>query len=616
LRLRAALFLILATPAALAAQRSVDYQISFANHHQHEARVIVTFRGVPKGSALVARMSRSSPGRYAPSNFAKNVYDVTASDGRGRALRIGHPDSHAWSVMGHDGTVKIGYTVWGDRTDGTYLSIDHSHAHLNMPATFMFADGMENAPITLTIHQPERWKIATQLAPTAQSNVFTAPNMQWFLDSPTEVGPITMRTWTRSHGGKTSTYRISLHHLGTEGAVDSLTDMVKKIVDEEIALWGAPAPYDYGTYTFLIDYLPWANGDGMEHRNSTVITSRNGIDDDARRRAKLGTISHEFFHSWNMERLRSRGIEPFNFTNEDMSDDLWFGEGFTNYFDPLIIRRAGLTTNEQWIAEFGPEIVGTIESPARLHGSPIDMSRGAVFFDGSAFPDPVNRQNVFLSYYTWGSVVAAGLDLTLRTRFNKTLDDYMRLMWNDFGKYQSKSLAPTRPYTTKDLEAELAKFTGSAAFAREFFTRYIEGREVPDFARLLEPGGFRLVTDSVEKPYLGASLEDDSSGVFVNWSQQGGSAYGAGIANGDIIVSINGERTMTVDALNAALARRKPGEVVQVGIIQHRVRKTIPMTIRGRRAMKIVTYESIGVPVTPEIARFRESWLGSKVVRQ
>jgi pectate lyase len=219
------------------------------------------------------------------------------------------------------------------------------------------------------------------------------------------------------------------------------------------------------------------------------------------------------------------------------------------------------------------------------------MSRGAVFFDGSAFPDPVNRQNIFLSYYTWGSVVAAGLDLTLRTRFNKTLDDYMRLLWNDFGKYQSAQFAPTRPYTRKDLEAELAKFTGSTSFARDFFARYIEGREVPDFARLLEPGGFRLVTDSVEKPYLGASLEDDSSGVWVNWSQQGGSLYDAGIANSDVIISLNGERTMTVDALNAALARRKPGEVVQVGVIQQRVQKTIPMTLRGRRSMRIVTYD-------------------------
>ncbi|HEX6573421.1 MAG TPA: PDZ domain-containing protein, partial [Gemmatimonadaceae bacterium] len=517
---------------------------------------------------------------------------------------------------GHDGTVRIGYTVWGDRIDGTYLSIDHSHAHLNMPATFMFARGMEEAPITLTIHQPTGWKIATQLAPTARANVFTAPNMQYFLDSPIQVGPLMTRTWTRNVGGRTSTYRMSLHHLGTESEADSLASMVRRIVDEEIGLWGEPAQYDYGTYTFLMDYLPWAGGDGMEHRNSTVITSRNPINTAEQRRGKLGTISHEFFHSWNMERLRSKGVEPFNFADEDMSNDLWFGEGFTNYFGPLIIRRAGFTTNEDWARSFGGEIVGTIQSPARNHGSPINMSQGAVFFDGSSFPDPVNRQNVFLSYYTWGSIVAAGLDLTLRSRFNKTLDDYMRLMWKDFGSHQSKALAPTRPYTTTDLRNTLARFTGDSAFARDFFDRYVYGRDVPDFARLLEFGGFRLQVDSVEKPYLGAALDDDSTGVFINFSVEGGSAYDAGIVNGDIIYSFDGAPVRNSDALNDALSRRKAGDVVQVGVIQQEVRKTIPMKIRGRKSMKVVTYESAGIPVTPEITRFRESWFGSRAITQ
>jgi len=613
LKFSAVLILVSLTfPRALDAQRTVEYDISFPNFHQHEARVVATFRGLKPGSALEARMSRSSPGRYALSSFAKNVYDMTASNGRNRPLALDRVDSHGWRVRGHDGTVRITYTVWGDRIDGTYLSVDHSHAHLNMPATFIFARELESAPITLTIHPQPGWKIATQLAPTRNPNVFTAPNLQWFMDSPTEIGPVMIRSWSETRGEKTSTWRLAVHHLGTEADVDSFTVMARSIVEEAIAMWGEPAGYDLGTYTFLLDYLPWGSGDGMEHRNSTIIASTQDIGDRARRISRLGTLSHEFFHSWNMERLRSKEIEPFNFDGEDMSGDLWLGEGFTNYYGPLIIRRAGLYTDDEYASQIGNPVIETINSPARMHGSPVDMSRAAIFFDGGAYLDPTNRQNTFLSYYTWGSVIAAALDLTLRERFGKTLDDYMRLLWREYGKHQSAAFAPARPYTHADLRASLSTLTGDAAFAGDFFDRYVDGREVPDFTSLLAPAGFRLDVDSTASPYLGASLDDDSTGVFVNWSQAGGSLYDAGIANGDIIFTIDGARVVSIDSLNAIISRRKVGDAVNVGVIQHRVRRIVPMAIRGQRKMRVITYEKAGLTVTPEIQRFRQSWLGSK----
>jgi predicted metalloprotease with PDZ domain len=296
-----------------------------------------------------------------------------------------------------------------------------------------------------------------------------------------------------------------------------------------------------------------------------------------------------------------------------MSSELWLGEGFTNYYGPLINRRAGFMTDDEFADNMGRAVVGTIQSPARLHGSPIDMSRKAVYFDGATYLDPTNRENIFLSYYTWGSVVAMGLDLTLRERFGKTLDDYMRLLWRDFGKHQSAVFAPTRPYTLPDLRNALASFTGDAAFAKDFFLRYIEGREVPDFAKLLEPAGLKLVVDSVETPFFGASLDDDSTGVFVNSSLEGGSAYDAGIANGDVVYSIDGVGVKSSDSLAAIVSRRRIGDVAQVGIVQQNVRHTIPMTIRGRRNMKVVTYEKAGLSPSQDMLRFRAAWLGSKV---
>lgn len=599
-------------PSTLFAQRSIEYDISFPNAAEHEARVVMTVRGVAAGHPVEARMSRSSPGRYAASSFAKNVYDVTATDSRGQPIAISRPDTHGWTVRKHDGIVRFSYTVWGDRIDGSYLSIDHAHAHMNMPATFMYVAGMSNAPIKLTIHPQTGWKVATQLAPTRDPFVFTAPNFQWFMDSPIEVGPVTMRTWTRTSNGKTSTWRIALHSLATDAQVDSFAVMGQKVVDEAIAVWGEPAGYDLGTYTFIIDYLPWASGDGMEHRNSTVISSsRTTIADSARRASALGTFSHEFFHSWNMERLRSKEIEPFEFGGEDMSDGLWFGEGFTNYYGPLILARAGFIPQENFVTNMGSEIIGTIQSPARNHGSPVDMSRLAPFFDGGAASDPTNRQNIFISYYTWGSVVAIGLDLTLREKYGKSLDDYMRQLWKNYGSHQSAGFAPLRPYTVANLRDELATFTGDRAFANSFFSRYVEGREVPDFATLLEPAGFRLVIDN-EKPYLGASMDDDTTRVFINSSQEGGSMFAAGISSGDLVYAIDGKPTTSIDALTAIISGHRVGDVVQVDVEQRQVRRTVPMTLRGRREMKVASYESLKLPVTPKIEEFRKNWLGSK----
>jgi predicted metalloprotease with PDZ domain len=606
--------LLAVSPSRVAAQQRVEYEISFPNAAVHEGHVVATFIGVPRGSTLHVRMSKSSPGRYALASFAKNVYDVVATDGKGKTLSATRPDSHGWDIAGHDGTVRVQYTVWGDRIDGTYLSIDHTHAHMNMPATFMWAHGLENAPIRLTIHPQPGWSVATQLAPTRDSTVFTAPNLQWFFDSPTEVGPLTWRTWTATSNGKTSTWRLAVHHLGTEAQVDTFTTMAKAVVAEEVAMWGEPAGYDLGTYTFLADYLPWATGDGMEHRNSTFMSRGGDIANDARRMSALNTLSHEFFHSWNMERLRSKEIEPFDFDREDMSNALWFGEGFTQYYGDLFLRRAGFMTDSQYVAQLAGGIIGTINSPARRHGSPLDMSRQAVFFDGGTFLDPTIRPNIFISYYSWGSVVATGLDLTLRSRYHTSLDEYMRLLWRDFGSHQSRALAPERPYTVADLKAELGKFTKDQVFANEFFRRYVGGREIPDFATLFKPAGYSLVTDSDARPYLGASLDNDSLGVFINWSAENGSAFAAGLASGDIVTSIDGERSSSIDVLNAIIAKHRVGDVVKVSLLQKsKLPSTVDMRLVGRNAMRVVSFESTGMPVTDAIRAFRSDWLGSKV---
>ena len=602
--------LALATPVAA---QEVAYTIAFPNALHREAEVSVAWSGLPAGPVEV-RMSRASPGRYALHEFAKNVYAVRAVDGTGRALEVEQPDPYGWTVRGHDGTVRFSYTLYGDRTDGTYTAIDGTHAHLNMPATFAFARGTEMRPIRITFEVPagSGWKVATQLQPTERSHTFTAPHLQYFLDSPTEVSDFVLREWPVTHEGETHTIRLAVHHSGTAAEVDAYTEMAKAVVAEQIAMWGEPADYDFGTYTFIADYLPYASGDGMEHRNSTILTSSGSLADNAL--GVLGTLSHEFFHSWNVERLRPADLEPFDFELANMSDLLWFAEGFTSYYDGLFIRRAGLLDDGRFAGDLSNLLNGVLPQPGRRYFSPVEMSRQAPFVDAAVSIDPNNRSNTFISYYTWGAVVGLGLDLTLRTRFpGTTLDDFMRAMWTKYGQHQ-ENLVPTRPYTIDDLRATLAEVTGDAAFAAEFFEQYIEGRDVPDFEALLARGGFVLrpvAPDAASFGQVPLQVRDDKLTV-VGSSPVGSPAYEAGLDRGDVLVSLDGQPVRTSAQVGELIAAKRPGDTVTV-VFEHRGgRRTASVELVADPRLEIVPFETAGRPITEAIRVFRADWLESK----
>ena len=342
--LSAVLSALLVAPAL--AQQPVRYRVSFPAPEHHYAQVEVTFTGVPAGT-LEARMSRSSPGRYAVHEFSKNVFDLHAFDGKGKELKPSRPHPSQWNVSGHDGTVRIVYKVFGLHVDGTYLAVDDTHAHMNMPATLMWARGFDMRPARVTFEPPagSKWKPATQLFPTEDAWTFTAPNLQYLMDSPTELSDYTLRSFkVRNPDGKEFTIHTAVHHDGDPSAIDEYAAGTEKIVNEAAAIFGEFPVFDNGSYTFLGDYVPWGGGDGMEHRNSTVVASPTSFKNPQTVRGALGTVSHEFFHAWNVERIRPKSLEPFNFEDANISGELWLAEGFTQYYGPLIMARAGLQT--------------------------------------------------------------------------------------------------------------------------------------------------------------------------------------------------------------------------------------------------------------------------------
>jgi predicted metalloprotease with PDZ domain len=478
----------------LRAQSATVYRLTFPERARHVMQVEATFTDVPAGP-LQLRMSRSSPGRYSLHEFAKNVFDVRVTDSEGRPFEIAHPNPHQWDVSGHAGDVRVSYRVFGDWVDGTYLAIDNAHAHINMPAAIMWARGFDARPISVRFEPPPgaSWRVATQLFPGRDSLTFTAPNLQYLMDSPAEFSAHSVRTFTVSDNDRTPVFRLVAHHAGSDADLDAMVRDVDTIVRETRYVFGEFPAFDGNTYTFIADFLPGNDRDAMEHRNSTVITSPQAIAAD--RAGHLRSVSHEFCHAWNVERIRPASLEPFNFDEVNMSGELWLAEGFCNYYDALVLRRSGLMSATEYARDIGSAIATVIAAPGRKVRSAVEMSQMAPFADGAKFEDRTNFSDAYLSYYTWGEALGAALDLTLRDRSDGrvTLDDYMRALWNKFGRSASRRPGYVEsPYTLADLRATLAEVAGDAAFATQFFARYIEGHDVVDYARLLARAGLVL----------------------------------------------------------------------------------------------------------------------------
>jgi len=604
-RLAVSLLLTIPLPLLSQARDTVTYEVSFPNAAHHEAEINATFAGL-SSAPLELRMSRSSPGRYALHEFAKNVYAVQVTDGRGRTLTPTRPDPYGWDVSGHDGTVRVTYTLFANLADGTYAGVDRSHAHLNIPATLMYARGLSSRPVRVTFRPPEgsRWRVATQLMPTSDPFTFTAPDLAYFMDSPTEVSDFRLREWNVMSSGREQTIRLAVHDPGSDAAVDRYAAMAMRVVAEQGAVFGEFPDYDFSTYTFVACYGPWASGDGMEHRNSTSLTSRGTLERNAG--GLLGTLSHEFFHSWNMERIRSAGIEPFDYERANMSDELWFGEGFTQYYTNLFVTRAGLMEEDRYIGGLAGTINAVVNGPGRRYNSVVEMSRMAPFWDAAASIDPTNQQNTFISYYTWGAAIGLGLDMTLRARFGRSLDGFMRAMWVKHGK-------PFKSYTLDDLRATLGEYAGDTAFADDFFSRYVTGREVVDYATLLAGAGVFVRREYAGRATFGpAVLRVEDGRVVVRAVNVGTPLYDAGLDDGSVIVALDGTNVTSLDQIEEIAERHDPGDTVSVTFESRGQTVSASMTLVEDPRLEVLTYEEAGLNVTSAMRELRSDWLGSK----
>jgi predicted metalloprotease with PDZ domain len=605
-----ALALSLLVSEAVHTAAPIAYRLTFPSPEHHWMQVEAVFNDLPS-VPLELRMSRSSPGRYSLHEFAKNVYDVEAMGTDGRPLAITRPDPYGWTVAQHGAAVTVRYRVFGDRVDGTYLAVDTSHAHVNMPAAILWARGLDDRPLTLTFVPPSNthWQVATQLHPGTSAFEFTAPNLQYLMDSPAEFGPVSIRQFeVDGH-----TFRFAAHHTGTAAELDGLVKDVAKIVRQEGAVFGEFPAYEPGTYTFLADYLPYASGDGMEHRNSTVMTSSGSI--RGSRNNLLDTVAHEFFHNWNVERIRPRSLEPFDLERVNMSGELWLAEGFTQYYGPIALSRAGLEDLSSTTATLSDLIRTVMTSPGREVRSAEEMSRMAGFTDGGRTNDRTNWNDTYISYYPFGGAIAMALDLSLRGRSGDrvTLDDFMRAMWRVHGKPGgAREGYVDHPYTIDDAEQRLAEVSGDATFARDFFARYIHGREVPDYSKLLQPAGFVIRHANAGRAWWGDLRLESRNGARIAASPLANTpAYRAGLDVDDVVRQLDSMRVTSAEDIATVLRRHKPGDTISVEFVDRTGAATeAKIALVEDPKVEMVAIDLAGGTLSAEQRTFRQAWLG------
>ena len=582
--------------------RSITYTLSMSRPTSHlfEVAIAVEPPEELRNKPLQFQMAKWSPGRYAVFDFAKNVQEFRAN---GRVIRV---DDQTWSVEPAAGTstVTVSYKVFGNDLSGTFSQLDERHANYNGASVFMYVAGHKGDPVKLTINPPKGWKIVNGRMDRAGQTEWDFPNWDVLIDTPTEMAP----DWTQDSfevDGKK--YHVVVHSFGPEGGKrPALVKDIEKIVRAEVAMWGPP---EFGEYTFLVHYAADDHsGDGMEHLTSTQIIEPGALAEPGVYESTLGTVSHEFFHVWNVKRLRPEELGPWDFTRPLRTRGLWIAEGFTNYYGHLMLRRAGIWNDKKFLDGEAQTIARIENAQGSRLMSAEESSLSAPFIDDAPHAQLTNLHNTAISYYPKGELIGMVMDLLVRGRSKgrSSLDDVMRQMYDEFylKSPNSSYYLRGRGYQTEDLERLVSQVSGTDF--TDFFKRYVRSAEVLPYQEAFSYVGLRLVKTQAREPFdAGLSLEFEDRVAIIQNVRNSSPAEDAGLQTGDEIVSLAGREV--TKAWLKTLARYKSGESVPITV--KRDRRTIKTNIVLREPERFDYRIEEDSRATAEQKVLRNAWL-------
>ncbi|MEP6692347.1 MAG: hypothetical protein ABJD07_14395 [Gemmatimonadaceae bacterium] len=431
-----------------------------------------------------------SPGRYAKMDFAKNVAGVTITGANDRPLGWDKENGSLWRVRtaGSD-RMRVRYRVYANTLSGTFSVLDTAHANWNGASLFMYVAGHKANPVHLTIVPPAGWHIINGEAAALDQSEYDFPNYDLLIDTPTEVARTVTVDSFRVDG---RLYRVAVHHNGSDHGQRArfVADVEKIVRSENLVI----APPPLATYTFLFN-IGYAGGDGMEHLYSTEIIDSRPWADGMPLLSGVGTAAHEYFHTWNVKRIRPMVLGPFDYTREQYQPSLWVAEGWTQYYGEIGLHRAGIITKSEYYETLASNIKAVTETPGARETSARMASFYAPYWDGAPSAMATARGSVFISYYTKGSAIASVLDLLIRSATNnaKSTDDVLRaLKARSWDQPNASYYLQGRGYTEADVEASVGEVMGRDMHA--WFERHVGGVQPLPWSDALSGAGLRLVT--------------------------------------------------------------------------------------------------------------------------
>jgi predicted metalloprotease with PDZ domain len=561
---------------------------------------------VPNETNLI--MPVWTPGSYLIREFERNVQDFSA-EVDGRPLTWTKTNKNTWSVTTNGARQwRVRYRVYANEFSVRTNELNSDHAFWNNAALLMYPEGAIGKPSTLRVVPANGWKIATGLPPLeGQPNTFRAENFDILYDSPFEVSNFKEIKFE---------VRGVPHRIVIDGDAnydpERMKRDVKKIVEAEVAMFDA---IPYHDYTFILHLRAASGGGGIEHLNSTSLGfQRNRFAKPEGWRSFYGLVAHEFFHLWNVKRIRPDALGPFDYTKENYTRSLWVAEGITSYYGNLMVRRAGLVTDREYLEGLAQDIQKYQDTPGRLQMSAEEASFNTWIKEYRPDENSVNSQ---VSYYDKGELLGLLLDLEIRRSSHnaKSLDDVMRHLYHEF--YEKN-----RNYTPADFQKACELMAGSSL--QDFFTRYVRGRDEIPYNAFLSAAGLQLEQGGMPfgatgdwpaklKGYLGADVEDSGELVNVKDVRAGSPAYEQGLNAKDKIVALDGAR-VNKESFDAQIASKRSGDVVHITVFRNDDLRTIDIKLSAvvDAPYRIAPLSS----ATDEQKRIYQSWLSGRERRQ